>query len=55
MAIEFRGYTFGSGSIGWLIALLVLVVCVVMYFVGRPLTPNEVLGLIGALALSRLL
>lgn len=51
----FRNYSFGNGSIGWLIALLVLIVCVVLWFLGKPLTSGEVLLLIGALALSRLL
>jgi hypothetical protein len=40
-------------SIGWLIALIVLVVCVVLWLVGGP--PNErVLALIAALAVARL-
>jgi len=43
--------TYGWGA---LIALLVLTVCVVLAILGRPLTPLEILGMIAALALSRL-
>lgn len=42
-------------GIGWVIALIVLILCVVLMFLGAPLTPFQVLGLIAALALSRLL
>lgn len=40
-------------SLGWIIALIVLVVCVVIWLVGGP--PDErVLALIAALAVARL-
>jgi predicted Co/Zn/Cd cation transporter (cation efflux family) len=41
-------------SFGALIALIVLTVCIVLAIMGQPLTPLQVLGLIAALALSRL-
>ena len=49
--------TVGGRSIGWLIALLVLAVCIVLVVRTFPvvsfvLTPLLVLGLIGALALA---
>jgi nicotinamide riboside transporter PnuC len=45
----------GTTSVGWLIALLVLIVCIVLLVVGKPLTAFVALILIGALALARLL
>lgn len=45
-----RGY-----GIGWVVALIILILCVILMFLGAPLTPFQVLGLIAALALSRLL
>lgn len=45
-----RGY-----GIGWVIALLVLIICVVLAFLGTTLTPFQVLLLIAALALAILL
>lgn len=45
-----RGY-----GIGWIIALIILILCIILMFLGAPLTPFQVLGLIAALALSRLL
>lgn len=51
-------YKNDSGSftvtLGALIALIVLLLCVVLWFLDKPLTGPEVLGLIGALALARL-
>lgn len=41
-----------QGSIGWIIALIVLVLCVVLVVVRGP---DVTLGLIGALAVARLL
>jgi len=55
MAIEFRNWSWGGSTIGWVIALVVLILCLVLWFIGRPVTPNEVLGLIAALAVARLL
>lgn len=40
-------------SVGALIALIVLVVCIVLFFTGGP-PDDRVLGLIAALALARL-
>jgi len=48
-------YTLGTGSIGWIIALIVLILCVVLWFICRPLSGNEALGLIALVALARLL
>lgn len=45
-----RGY-----GIGWVVALIVLIICVILMFLGTPLTPFQVLGLIAALAVARLL
>ena len=44
-----------ASGIGWIIALLVLIICVVLLVIGQALTPFVVLVLIGLLALSRLL
>jgi len=41
-------------GLGWLIALVVLIVCIVLAIVGGHLTPAIELGLFGALALARL-
>lgn len=41
------------GGLGWILAFLVLVLCVVFYFVGARANPIE-LVLIGMLALARL-
>lgn len=45
-----RGY-----GIGWVVALIVLIICVILMFLGAPLTPFQVLGLMAALAVARLL
>jgi hypothetical protein len=42
-------------GLGYLIAFIVLILCIIAWFIGKPLTGPEILGLIGALALSRLL
>ena len=42
-------------GLGWIVALLVLFICIMLAILGVALTPALVLGLIGALALSRLL
>ena len=42
------------GGIGWILALVVLILCIVIAVVGGPLTTTVILGLIGALALSRI-
>lgn len=42
-------------GIGWIIALLVLVIVVVLAVIGQALTPLLVLALIGALAVARLI
>lgn len=42
------------GGVGWILALIVLVLCVVFYFVGTKISPVE-LFLIGMLAVARLL
>lgn len=55
MAIEFRTWNWGGSTIGWLIAFVVVVLCFVLWFIGRPLTGPETLGLIAAVAASRLL
>ncbi len=52
MAITVGTRTF---SIGWIIALLVLIICVILAVIGQPATPLVVLGLIGGLALAILL
>lgn len=48
---EYFGPRFGFG---WLIALIVLILCVVLWFIGKPLTDGQVLLLIASLALARL-
>lgn len=53
-AFTIRGYEFGAGTVGWLIALVVLILCAVLWFIGKQLTGPEVLGLIALLAASRL-
>ncbi|HYY57904.1 MAG TPA: hypothetical protein VE842_11275 [Pyrinomonadaceae bacterium] len=52
--MRFGTYT-TPGTVGWIIALIVLILCVVLWFIGRPLTDAQTLGLIGAVALARLL
>lgn len=42
-------------GIGWVLALLVLVACFVLFLIGQTLTPAMILILIGMLALARLL
>jgi hypothetical protein len=42
-------------SIGWLIALIVLIVCIVIALTDTALTINRTLALIGALAVARLI
>lgn len=46
--------TVRSWGLGWLIALLVLVVCVVLLVIGKALDTTTVLVMIAALALARL-
>ena len=46
------GYPFGIGA---LIALVVLVVCIILWIVGHTLSDHTILGLIGALAVARLI
>lgn len=50
-----KGYALGSGTIGWLIALIVLILCIAAWFFGKTLSPNEVIGMIAMVALARLL
>ena len=48
--------TVKSWGLGYLIALVVLIVCILLgFFLDKPLTNAQVLALIGALALARLL
>jgi hypothetical protein len=42
-------------TLGWLIALVVLIIVIIVLVVGHALTPHLVYGLIGALAVARLL
>lgn len=44
-----------SYGIGWLIAVVVLILAIVCWFLDKPLTPKEVIGFIIALALALLL
>lgn len=48
-------FTMPPIGLGTLIALLVVVVTLVLFLVNDPLTKNETLGLIGALAVARIL
>lgn len=48
-----RSYIAPSG-LGWVIALVVLILCIVAYFGGISATPGLVLAMIAALALARL-
>lgn len=41
-------------GIGWIIALLVLVVCLVIWLAGHALSDDLILALIAALAVARL-
>ena len=41
-------------SPGWVIALVVLVLCIVLAVAKTSLTPDIILGLIGSLAVARL-
>jgi hypothetical protein len=50
LATTIRGW-----GLGWFIALIVLILCVVLWFMGTTLSAPQVLGLIAALALARLL
>lgn len=54
--MNIAGHTFAppTFSIGWLIALLVLVVVLVFWISGSPLTRDWLLALLAALAVSRL-
>jgi hypothetical protein len=53
MEIETKVRAWG---IGWLVALVVLIICILLgFFLDKPLTNAQVLALIGALALARLL
>lgn len=47
--------TVKAWGIGWVIALVVLIVCVILWLLDRPLTGPQILCLIAALALARLL
>lgn len=47
--------TVRGGSIGWIVALLVLVVAIVLLVIGMVTPPQTILLLIAGLALSRLL
>ena len=47
--------TVKSWGIGWLLALVVLILCIVLWFLGSTLSAPQVLGLIAVLALARLL
>lgn len=42
-------------GIGWVLALLVLIACFVLWLIGKPLDNGTVLALVAMLALSRLL
>lgn len=42
-------------GLGWLVALLVLIICIVLMLIGHALTATIVFGLIAAVALARLL
>ena len=55
MPVTFTGAAGGAFSLGAIIAVIVLVLCIVLAVVGSPLTPMLVLGLIAALALARLI
>ncbi len=54
MAITFTGPGGGAWSLGAVIALVVLVLCIVLMFIGHGLSTFEVLALLAALALARL-
>lgn len=41
-------------GLGWLIALIVLIVCIVIALTDSALTADRILALIGALAVARL-
>lgn len=47
--------TVRSWGIGWLLALLVLIACFILFLLGKPLDNTIVLLLIAMLALSRLI
>jgi hypothetical protein len=49
--MQIQGYSFGLGA---LIALVVLVICIILWVVGKALTDDETLALIAALAVARL-
>lgn len=42
-------------GVGWILALIVLVACVVIFLAAAPLTKGITLALIAALALARLI
>jgi len=46
--------TIKSWGLGSLIAIVVLIVCIVLMFIDKPLSPFAILGMLAALALSRL-
>ena len=52
MAVTYE--TVKGWGIGGLIAVIVLVVCIVLMIIDKPLSPFMVLGMIAALALARL-
>lgn len=47
--------TVRGGSVGWVVALVVLVLCILLMFLGKELTSFQALGLIAAMAVARLL
>lgn len=47
--------TIRGWGVGFIVALIVLIICVILMFLGAPLTPFQVLGLMAALAVARLL
>jgi len=42
-------------GLGWLIALLVLIVCLILWVTGHALSDDAILGLVAALAVAILL
>ena len=46
--------TAGGFSLGAIIAIIVLALCVVLAVLGKPLSPALVLGLVASLAVARL-
>lgn len=52
MAVTFNGKTYAAGSVGFILALLVLVSCLVLWLMGKG---DFTLALIAALALAYLI